>query len=81
MSIRDFKDHNHVSVDNNKWNEYLNYAKVDYEDEQYDDEKYEWKMVYLKTNDEKYGRIMVSETYQLRRGLTMGEFYGSGIVD
>jgi hypothetical protein len=81
MSINNFKSQKHIAVDETKWNEYLGYTKVDYNDKQYDDGKYNWKMVYCSDNDEKYGRIMVSEEYKLKRGLTMGEFYGSGIVD
>lgn len=81
MSVNDFIDRPHISVDEPTWDKYAEYTMVDYEDKQYDDKKYNWKMVYLSSNDEKYGRIMISEKYKLRRGLTMGEFYGSGLVD
>lgn len=81
MSINDFKDHRHEAVNKNKWDEYSNYTKVDYNDEQYDNHKFNWKMVYLESNDEKYCRMMVSEAFKLRRGLTMGEFYGTSEVD
>lgn len=81
MSINDFKDKTHMAVNKAKWKEYQGYTNVDHKDKQYNDKKYEWKMVYLETNDEKYGRIMVSEKFKIRRTLTMGEFYGSGIVD
>ncbi len=81
MSIYSFKSHPHIPVDEIKWKEYMNYEKVDYNNKQYDDEKYQWKMVYLRGNDEKYGRMMISEKYKLIRNTTMGEFYGNSAVD
>ncbi|KOF57845.1 MULTISPECIES: hypothetical protein [Clostridium] len=81
ISINDFKDQKHIAVDESKWKEYKGYKDVDYKDKQYDNPKYNWKMVYWENNDEKYGRIMVSEAFKLKRGLTMGEFYGTGVVD
>jgi hypothetical protein len=41
------------------------------------DPKYNWIMV----GNDKYGRTMYCTNTNIRRGLTMGEFYGSGIVD
>lgn len=81
MSIRDFKDIPTIFVDEKTWNEYSKYKFVDCDDPQYDDPKYNWKIVCKKCNDEKYGRTAISEKYKIRRALTMGEFYGTGIVD
>ena len=42
----------------------------------------DWVMVVSESaNDVKYGRLMYSPTLDKFRGQTMGEFYGSGIVD
>jgi len=43
---------------------------------EYNNPRFAWKMCYLETDDEKYGRYMVSEKYKLWRNLTMEEFYG-----
>jgi hypothetical protein len=42
-----------------------------------DGEKYEW----VQLPGDKYGRSMYCLKTGIRRGNTMGEFYGSGIVD
>jgi len=42
-----------------------------------DGDKYEWVQI----KGEKYGRSMYCLKTGIRRGNTMGEFYGSGIVD
>jgi hypothetical protein len=46
-----------------------------------DDPIYNWKCIYPRGSDEKYGRIMVSYEMKVWRNQTMGEFYGGGIVD
>lgn len=81
MSINDFKDRRVIGVDKDKWREYRNYTEVDYKDKKYNNKKYNWKMVNQIGSDEKYGRMMISEEYKLKRDLTMGEFYGSSTVD
>lgn len=40
-------------------------------------EKYNWVQV----GTEKYGRTMYCTKTKIRRSLTMGEFYGTGVVD
>lgn len=42
-----------------------------------DDDKYDWEFFGL----EKYGRYAVCKNTNIKRSLTMGEFYGAGIVD
>jgi hypothetical protein len=42
-----------------------------------DDEKFDWEYFGLG----KFGRYAVCKNTNLRRKLTMGEFYGNGIVD
>lgn len=54
---------------------------MDENSEYFDNEKYNWEMVVGKDNDEKYGRMMISRKYKLKRRQTMGEFYGSSPVD
>jgi hypothetical protein len=46
-----------------------------------DDEKYDWKYYMLRGEDEKYSRYAICSKSCSWRGLTMGEFYGTGIVD
>jgi len=41
------------------------------------DKKYNW----IQVGHSKYGRYMYCTNTKVRRGQTMGEFYGSGIVD
>ena len=41
------------------------------------DKKYNW----IQVGRSKYGRYMYCTNTKVRRGQTMGEFYGSGIVD
>lgn len=88
MNANSFCDHKFIEVTQDKWDEYKNYQEVEFKgsflpsDSDYlSYDKYNWKMVYRKGNDVKYGRMMVSEEYKLKRGLTMGEFYGSSCVD
>jgi len=50
---------------------------VKMEDLDLDDPKYNW----IQVGYEKYGRFMYCTNNHIRRGLTMGEFYGGGIVD
>ena len=81
-SIEAFYDRKLHLLDREAWEKCQHYVLVDYKDKVYDDDKYDWQMVHLRlANDHKYGRIMVSHDYKLRRGLTMGEFYGTGEVD
>ena len=42
-----------------------------------DSEKYDWHQV----GSSKYGRYMYCPKTKIKRGQTMGEFYGTGIVD
>lgn len=81
MSIYDFKHQEVYYVDEDTWEKYKLFKDVDCENKKYDDYKYEWKMVAKKNSNSKYGRKMISEKYQLIRGLTMGEFYRTGEVD
>ena len=41
------------------------------------DSKYNW----IQVGHDKYGRYMYCTNTKVRRGQTMGEFYGGGIVD
>lgn len=81
-SINSFVSRKLNFIPRTKWEEFMSYPKVDYEDKQYADPKYNWIMCICDdARDTKYGRQMISVEYKLRRGQTMGEFYGSGIVD
>lgn len=42
-----------------------------------DDAKYDWEYFGF----DKYGRYAVCKNTKIKRSLTMGEFYGAGIVD
>ncbi len=42
-----------------------------------DDSKYDWEFF----GKDKYGRYAVCRNTNIKRGLTMGEFYGSSTVD
>ena len=45
------------------------------------DKDYHWETVVRDGNDIKYGRIVVCHKHKVKRGQTMGEFYGGGVVD
>lgn len=81
-SIYDFKTRGLNRVTEAQWKEFNSYTWVSENEKEYNDPKYNWIMCIPETSrDSKYGRRMVSVEYKLIRGLTIGEFYGSGIVD
>ncbi len=80
-SIKRFVSRPYFALTQQEWDRVRAFEEVDYEDPKYDDPKYNWKICYLVDNDQKYGRIAISEEYRLKRGLTMGEFYGNSPVD
>lgn len=81
IKASDFVDRQRYELSDEEWNEIMSYPRIEvFED--IDDPKYDWKQCVRKNaNDYKYGRQMVSFTQKIRRGQTMGEFYGGGIVD
>lgn len=75
--INKFVSRSAYPVSEEVWKEHMKYKNVPSSAE-YNNPRFAWKMCYLETDDEKYGRYMVSEKYKLWRNLTMEEFYGSG---
>ena len=81
-SIYDFVQRKLHYIPMDKWGEYRGYQEVNCDDKSYDDPKYNWIMcISENARDAKYGRTMISEEFKLRRGTTMGEFYGTSTVD
>lgn len=48
-----------------------------HDEQDWNDEKYDWEYF----GQQKYGRYAVCKNTNIKRGLTMGEFYGAGVVD
>ena len=73
MKAQDFKDRKQhdktPEMDNAPW--------VKIPSGELDDPKYNW----IQVGHTKYGRYMYCTKTHVRRGQTMGEFYGSGVVD
>lgn len=81
-SIFDFVYRKLHYIPMDKWDVFRGYQEVQRNDKSYDDPKYNWIMcISENARDTKYGRIMISEEFKLRRGQTMGEFYGTSTVD
>lgn len=55
----------------------MSYSEAEKELDNISDPAHNWE--YFGTD--KYGRYAVSESLGIRRGLSMGEFYGAGTVD
>lgn len=73
MKAEDFKDR----VQHDKTSEMDKAPIVDKDKIDLNDSKYNW----IQVGRRKYGRYMYCTNTHVRRGLTIGEFYGSGIVD
>lgn len=73
MSATDFKHRER----HNATDEMNNAPKVVLTEKEMDNPKYNW----IQVGHEKYGRFMFCTNTKVRRAQTMGEFYGSGIVD
>jgi hypothetical protein len=73
MKAQDFRDRKRH--DNTP--DMQNAPRVDKDKIDLDDPKYNW----IQVGHTKYGRYMYCTNTHVRRGQTMGEFYGSGIVD
>ena len=80
--VNDFKDRSRRGLTETEWAEVNSFPYVDFETiKDINDPKYAWQCVYKAGSDQKYGRTMVSYPQKIRRGQTMGEFYGGGVVD
>ena len=73
MKAEDFKDR----VQHDKTSEMDKAPIVDKDKIDLNDSKYNW----IQVGHTKYGRYMYCTNTHVRRNQTMGEFYGSGIVD
>lgn len=76
MSVEDFKEQKRSNL---TWDDVKHLPLTDYEDIEdiNDTEKYKWEQI----GREKYGRNMYCPKTKTLRTQTMGEFYGTGIVD
>jgi hypothetical protein len=75
MSVHNFKDHEmHPYTDEIKAIPLTRWEDIPDID---DKEKYNWIMM----GKDRYGKSMYCTKTGIRRSTTMGEFYGSGIVD
>ena len=76
MSVSAFKEQKRSSL---TWDDVKHLKCVDYETiEDIDNtEKYDWEMI----GREKYGRKMYCPKTKILRTQTMGEFYGTSVVD
>ncbi len=79
MSVHDFKEQVKIEISDSQLEDIYSLETISYKDikDLNDENKYNWVQI----GTDKYGRFMYCTKTKIKRSQTMGEFYGTGVID